>query len=113
MPRPYRSFRGFIAPASLKQVVELVKRDTVAQFPGLYRPGLIEASWDFDATNAEWKRFRGFIAPASLKREQRGSPDLLPVRFRGFIAPASLKPGNGRLVANRSGVSGALSPRPH
>ena len=71
-------------------------------FPGLYRPGLIEAMSPC-VTSTAMRGFRGFTAPASLKRF--GFPGLLPLRprFRGFTAPASLK----QSVAVRMGAGDA------
>ena len=114
-------FRGFIAPASLKREGEATGQHVLGRFPGLHRPGLIEACvrtrWSsgrtgfpglhrpglIEAGPATTSRraiagdFRGFIAPASLKRE-REQPWVLVelVDFRGFIAPASLKPERKR-----------------
>ena len=39
-------FRGFTAPASLKPLQIAYSDDGGARFPGLYRPGLIEAGID-------------------------------------------------------------------
>ena len=85
-------FRGFTAPASLKLPgvwrVDVDRRG----FPGLYRPGLIEAGGGQASTGAVRCGFRGFTAPASLKLLPLGHGNhVRPRRFRGFTAPASLK----------------------
>ena len=40
---PRRRFRGFTAPASLKPGDRVLGETIAGKFPGLYRPGLIEA----------------------------------------------------------------------
>ena len=85
-----RSFRGSIAPASLK-----VRRGRMrlalprAGFPGLYCPGLIEGA---------------------VMTSLRGGP----TRFPGLYCPGLIEgcPA-GRRGGCRREVSGALLPRPH
>ena len=60
------SFRGFTAPASLKDVLPVDIGAGVPWFPGLYRPGLIEGHISLSVVDPRLC-FRGFTAPASLK----------------------------------------------
>ena len=109
-------FRGFTAPASLKRrSVVMSLRPPLTGFPGLYRPGLIEALIRADQISPIRRGFRGFTAPASLKlnteTDADGTDDL---GFRGFTAPASLKREQTMLTSIMHPlVSGALPPRPH
>ena len=82
-------FRGFTAPASLKQprAVRIVVGDD--EFPGLYRPGLIEAMiWNCSVMVLSL--FPGLYRPGLIEARP--------------TAPAPM---------GRDGVSGALPPRPH
>ena len=86
-------FRGFTAPASLKRApCPAPGLALLVGFPGLYRPGLIEAPVLDHGDDLGVEGFRGFTAPASLKRAvalRAAGP--IPSGFRGFTAPASLK----------------------
>ena len=83
-------------------------------FPGLYRPGLIEA------TGAEVRRlralvgFRGFTAPASLKHVAQDIRDHSFVPFPGLYRPGLIEATiKGGAAWQGLAVSGALPPRPH
>ena len=82
-------FRGQLAPASLKQLVQ--------PHPPLART-----------------KFRGQLAPASLKPGIRAYTLNCSLEFRGQLAPASLKQDpRGAHRPHRRGNSGANWPRPH
>ena len=83
-------FRGFTAPASLKQAHAVTARAMATAFPGLYRPGLIEAAGARRRRPSGHGGFRGFTAPASLKPASLRTLDNERLGFRGFTAPASL-----------------------
>ena len=82
-------FRGFIAPASLKRdrLCRPVRRRR--RFPGLYRPGLIEACSTLLSV-------------------------IYMVRFPGLYRPGLIEATSAAAqMATAGAVSGALSPRPH
>ena len=84
-------------------------------FPGLYRPGLIEACGMggiglFDGIKFPGLYRPGLIEAMARRRHRRAMRD----SFRGFTAPASLKPtAMPGATKPAVGVSGALPPRPH
>ena len=71
-----------------------------AEFPGLYRPGLIEACSIGAGARVPFAGFRGFTAPASLKRAHCLCLVLLMPRFPGLYRPglieASCPPSSSR-----------------
>ena len=83
-------------------------------FPGLYCPGLIEAS-RFTRMPCLSTMFPGLYCPGLIEAAWvMGEPLAEGDRFRGSIAPASLKPWAGGWPSGAgAGVSGALLPRPH
>ena len=84
------------------------------EFPGLYRPGLIEGKIAHDQPPVV-SEFPGLYRPGLIegRSDVIGGYDDLP-SFRGFTAPASLKGRAARRGSGRTGaVSGALPPRPH
>ncbi len=64
---PCASFRAFIGPVSLKPRREGGDTPDVATFPGLHRPGLIEARLPAPYLSRSASAFRAFIGPVSLK----------------------------------------------
>ena len=93
-----------------------MKTPITGGFPGLYRPGLIEATPEARLGRAAPQGFRGFTAPASLKRVINDA--MRPLHFGGF--PGLYRPGlieappSARYsTASGRRVSGALPPRPH
>ena len=84
-------------------------------FPGLYRPGLIEAPSPGVDADADERGFPGLYRPGLI--EASLWPELsciINAGFRGFTAPASLKHIGWRYRGRGAGrVSGALPPRPH
>ena len=63
-----RGFRGFTAPASLKPVMGVkATLNVLARFPGLYRPGLIEAGSCGCATPSGRARFPGLYRPGLIE----------------------------------------------
>ncbi len=86
------TFRAFIGPVSLKLGDGRAEAGQFRfGFPGLHRPGLIEA---ICRTNNGKKvpAFRAFIGPVSLKRSVRSLARGTRNPFRAFIGPVSLKP---------------------
>ena len=97
------SFRGVVAPASLKLERFLLLVPDGLEFPGRCCPGLIEAGRYNEDSIMEKLGFRGVVAPASLKPLllRQVSYDACN-RFRGVVAPASLKPASPGLWRPRS-----------
>ena len=89
--RRWRTFRGVIAPASLKHHTHHNEGVVNECFPGRYRPGLIEA------------RRGGMVAAGDA-----GAP--FPGRYRPGLIEALPAPSARRRPPP---LSGALSPRPH
>ena len=84
------------------------------RFPGLYRPGLIEASLSPGRQEVGKGRFRGFTAPASLKLAGVPRASRERERFPGLYRPGLIEaPAPAPTPDRASRVSGALPPRPH
>ena len=86
------AFPGLYRPGLIEAVPHRLPLLQDGQFPGLYRPGLIEASVMGVSSQLGCRGFRGFTAPASLKRAGGERTSRTTIGFRGFTAPASLKP---------------------
>ena len=61
-----QTFRGRVAPASLKEVMVDQQNADVAFIPGQSCPGLIEGGWTRNSEPLQSRPFRGGNAPASL-----------------------------------------------
>src|SRR5690348_14437799 len=86
-------FRGDIAAASLKPVIERMASNPSVEFPRRYRRGLIEAPAVAPRDPDRSRCFRGDIAAASLKQRLLRDRSTDHGGFRGDIAAASLKQG--------------------
>ena len=108
------SFRGVVAPASLKGQERRDREHRGDAFPGRCCPGLIEGTQATTVTIDTPLGFRGVVAPASLKGVINPQGWGEPSSFRGVVAPASLKGDRApQLRRFQVTVSGALLPRPH
>ncbi len=134
-----QTFRAFIGPVSLKHAHDIGTRDVQDGFPGLHRPGLIEALCGselgagipavfpglhrpglIEALSVSGrmgnpgKTFRAFIGPVSLKRSILPACVCTCVTFRAFIGPVSLKHDLGHLrLEVPQLLSGPSSARSH
>ena len=88
---PAPDFPGSYRPGLIEACSKIGSTDSAKYFPGSYRPGLIEAPNHRTATAIAASIFRGLTAPASLKLVVYGGPASLLPHFPGSYRPGLIE----------------------